>query len=274
MGKSGKRKSRNSGGTTPKPDNKKQAKMSDFVETSSYSKDPCEPQVDRSFTKEMDDEAIMATPIQKDTNACSPNTPPMEDIVFKSDEAAQTLLDLSGTLGDRMSSDSMSCEEIENDPSQNRKSKDRLIADIQQKLERLVSIQEDFGSLRQSLNELTAAVQFSDQQLQEVLTSVKLTQNENHILKNQVKVLTMQNKIIAKKIINTEDYSRRKNLTISGVVESRRENCFITVQDLICQIGLECVGIQRCHRIGPFRVGRVQNIIVQFTHYQDILAAT
>ena len=119
MGKSSKRKSRNSGCTTPKSDNKKQAKMSDFVETSSHSKAPCEPRVDKRFTKEMDEEAIMATPNEKDTNACSPKTPPMEDIVFKSQKAAKTLLDFSCTLGDRISSDSMSCEEIENDPSQN-----------------------------------------------------------------------------------------------------------------------------------------------------------
>ena len=86
-----------------------------------------------------------------------------------------------------------------------------------------------------------------------------------------MQALKNENKLLAMKIRDMENYSRRDNMEISGVPETKsdaiREVCKrIFTESLKITTGIELV---RCHRVGRVRDGFVRPILVRFRFHED-----
>ena len=84
-----------------------------------------------------------------------------------------------------------------------------------------------------------------------------------------MRTLTHQNALLHERIVEHEDYSRRENIVISGIKESRGENCFFLAQELFEHLGFEHVFIQRCHRVGVRRQRGDRDLLVRLLHFPD-----
>jgi hypothetical protein len=96
-------------------------------------------------------------------------------------------------------------------------------------------------------------------------------------MKNRVKKLESENKMLKRKMAENESYSRRWNLVIEGVPERRNENLFKWFRYYAeNELNLwNNISLERIHRVGPpqhwqgNRPPRPRSIIVRFTHFQD-----
>ena len=225
-----KRKSRNSDDKTPKPVQKKQDKMSSFFPPASKT-----------------------------------GTDNGEDIVNISMDEGPTFEEPSSSNVDIMN---LTQPQIPT-PAKAINPTPDIISDIQSKLECLLLIQKDVTSLKESIKDIVVSVQFTESRLMEAIDTIRHLNVENDSLQSSLKMISLQNKLLAQKINNMEDYSRRENILISGIHEERNENCFHIVNDILMHLSGENISIQRCHRVGMRKEGRIRDIIVRFHNVQD-----
>ena len=104
---------------------------------------------------------------------------------------------------------------------------------------------------------------------------IKLMKKDFASLKNikgDIDALRMQNNMLHKRVNELEDYSRRENITISGMPERRGENCFDICHDHLHQFfDMGMVEIVGTHRLGDPRDNK-RPIIMRFRHYEDKMA--
>ena len=146
-----------------------------------------------------------------------------------------------------------------------------IMSNIDRKLSTLKPMQDDITEMKQAFKDVTEALEFSEARLKEAYAAIMKAQKENIALKSEVETLNYQSQILLKKINDLEDYSRRENIIISGVRESRGENCFHIVKDILSNIEMENVVLQRCHRLGRPTRERTRDIIIRLLNYQDVI---
>lgn len=143
-------------------------------------------------------------------------------------------------------------------------------------------------SLGKSITELKEEFCIMDQEINGLKAEVKDMKQEQKIDKEKLKTLenTVQN--LQDKIVKNEQYSRRCNVRIFGVMEEKEEN----VKEVVCKLFKEKMGmtahdygyvatnIETAHRIdvrpGKARVNGARPIIVKFTNVDmklDIMKA-
>ena len=95
--------------------------------------------------------------------------------------------------------------------------------------------------------------------------------SENIQLKKEVKELRSENEKLKERVIANEIQSRRDNLILHGIPESRNENLFNKILEALASAGIPFTEreIVRCHRLGKFIKHRQRPVIVRFHHYHD-----
>ena len=126
---------------------------------------------------------------------------------------------------------------------------------------------QDLKDIKNVVSDLTKSIQFTEGQVDSLITTHHQVQSDNTQLKEQVKALHYQNSFLTDKVTQLDDYSRRENIKISGVTERYRENCWDTVYGILRTIDCDNVDIQRCHRVGIRESGKTRDIIVRFMYY-------
>ena len=239
--RTGKRKQRSSGDSTATAAmaQKKQSKISSFIQTD---KDNSSPNSVESDTDTMDD---ISNPVFNSPTISTGNP----DLSSFTETNEQYML--------KQKSDKLDSNES------------LIMQDIQQKLSCLGAMQKDMGDLKKYVEELIHTIQFSENQIKESATEIANLKNENKLLSEKVALHDAQTAIINQKIVDLEDYSRRENILISGVAEEKGENCLVIVQDIFNHLNGHNIEIQRCHRTGRYRAGEHRDIIVRLVFFQD-----
>lgn len=127
----------------------------------------------------------------------------------------------------------------------------------------------EIAQLRKEVTSLVESLKYSEKQLADTNVVVEQLKSENAQMREHVYILDQQNKILNDKMTDAENYSRKENILICGVQESRDENCFFIACDLFRQLGGTAINIQRCHRVGPRRNDQPRDIICRLLHYSD-----
>ena len=106
--------------------------------------------------------------------------------------------------------------------------------------------------------------------LREELQVTKAELKHTKDLENDINTLKLQNKQMHQKLLDLENYSRRENLIISGILENETEKDSKTVCSEFFKDKLKInkpIEIIRCHRIG--KPGGKRPLIVRFREYED-----
>ena len=191
-----------------------------------------------------------------------------EDINSNTSEKNNTPLneDISAPFADTDMADT-DMPDTEVTPSK-QKLKD-VIRDMHHKLDSLNGIWADITSIKNDVAQLIASVNYTEDQLSDACKKIEIIKKENTILKNEATTQSHQNSLMMERIVAMDDYSRRENIVITGINESRGENCMFMVQDLFQHMGFEHIFLQRCHRVGPRRQGNNRDMLVRLLHFPD-----
>jgi len=143
----------------------------------------------------------------------------------------------------------------------------------------LTDIHNKLCKLEGDIGDILKSLAFTEEKLEEKVKTIDKLEEENGMLKNELAVMRRQNNTLHSSIVKQEDYSRRENILISGIKETKDENCFDIVVDIFEQIGVGRVFIQNCHRVGPQKQpadpnspsNHCRNIVVRLLHYPDKL---
>lgn len=143
---------------------------------------------------------------------------------------------------------------------------------------------DQMNKLENKVSDLTASLEFTQNEVDELKAKLKDHDKERKDDKEKINKLTQQVessglkiKDLEEKVIYQEDYSRRKNLRISGLEEQRDETWEQTsaaVTSLLeSKLQLPGVVLERAHRVGPRRETKPRTIVARFTRYSDREAA-
>lgn len=131
---------------------------------------------------------------------------------------------------------------------------------------------EDEISVVETLEKLTASIEFLTETVKEVKEELKAVKNELSAmkqLKEEVNSLKHQNTMLAERITQLEDYSRRDNIVITGIKENRGENCRSVVAEFLHEcFEMTQVDIVRAHRLGPTTQPN-RKLIVKLKNHED-----
>ena len=144
-----------------------------------------------------------------------------------------------------------------------------LMSEILQKLSRLDNFHKEIMELKTVVQDLKDTIEYNEKQISGDDCKIKALQNQNEALRMQVSLLNHQNSQLHDRIVEQEDYSRRENLVISGIQESKGENCFIVAQRFFEHMGFDHIFIQRCHRVGVMRNQGPRDLLVRLLHFPD-----
>lgn len=140
-------------------------------------------------------------------------------------------------------------------------------------------------ALETTVSALTASLEFSQQEIDELKKDMKDNDKEKLAAKKTIESLTDQLESSKQIIRNMEerinyqdDYSRRHNIRISGMAESVTgetwEQTAVMVSSLLAdKLQLPDVQLERAHRVGQRREDRPRPIVARFTRYCDREAA-
>ena len=73
---------------------------------------------------------------------------------------------------------------------------------------------QDLKDIKNVVTDLTKSIQFTQGQVDSVITTHQQVQSDNTWLKEQVKALHYQNSFLMDKVIQLEDYSRQENIKL------------------------------------------------------------
>lgn len=144
---------------------------------------------------------------------------------------------------------------------------------------------ERIQSLESTVSSLTASLEFSQREIDELKNAMKDNDKEKSEYRKTIDTLThhteslqQQIKSIEERVNQQEDFSRRNNIRISGVAEPNSEETFeqtaVMVSSLLAdKLELPGVGLERAHRVGQRRDGRPRPIVARFSRYCDREAA-
>lgn len=133
----------------------------------------------------------------------------------------------------------------------------------------------DFKQLfKESVSELVRDEAFISQIADVVVKTVSATLTDT--LKNfeeKTAKLEMENKTLSRKIDYLEQYSRRTNIRMFGIVEEKAENVEEKVVKIfkdIMKVNIDSCNIDRCHRIGQQKKnGAIRGIMIKFNNYKS-----
>lgn len=139
-------------------------------------------------------------------------------------------------------------------------------------------------NLQSKVTDLTTSLEFSQREIDDLKAHAKEQDKERMEDRANIEKLTKlvessNNKIkeLEEKVIYQEDYSRRKNLRISGLEEQGNETWEQTsaaVSSLLeTKLQLPGVALERAHRVGPRRDSKPRTVVARFTRYSDRDAA-
>ncbi|KAK3892381.1 hypothetical protein Pcinc_003751 [Petrolisthes cinctipes] len=141
------------------------------------------------------------------------------------------------------------------------------------------NLTERIHKLEATVSDLTASLEFSQNEIDALKTTIKTHEAERvasrgtidklsqHIDSTQLKIKDMEDRINYQ-----EDYSRRNNIRISGVEEQSSEQTWEQSAAVVSSLlkdkmqlpGLE---LERAHRIGQHRDGRPRPIVARFSRF-------
>ena len=146
---------------------------------------------------------------------------------------------------------------------------------ILSKLEKLDVIEVDIKDMKSTIDDFKSSLDFTQTQLSEACEEILQLKHEVEsikIVEGEVRALRLKVAELEQKSLAQDMYSRRENIIIDGLKESKDENCFDVAQALFKTLGLGPYQLQRCHRLG--RPGnrtdaRPRPLIVRFAFHPD-----
>lgn len=133
------------------------------------------------------------------------------------------------------------------------------------------------NKLENIVSDLKASLEFSQHEVDGLKSKTKELEKERKEDKTVIEKLVLKVKDLEDKVTYQEDYSRRKNLRITGLEEQSSETWEQTtaaVTSLLeSKLQLPGVILERAHRIGPLRDSKPRTVVARFTRYSDRDAA-
>lgn len=137
--------------------------------------------------------------------------------------------------------------------------------------------------MERKLQEVRKEASLNDEKLrkeiEELKKSLSFTDNNNQEIKTHVKVLEQNQNdscfFFEEKLSEAEDRSRRNNIRFDNIDEedgTEDESWAESegkVMEVLEQIGVSGVNIERAHRIGKKRIGKKRTIIARFLNYKE-----
>ena len=123
---------------------------------------------------------------------------------------------------------------------------------IQGEVSKIGQIQEDVSDLKANLIEYRTSLEFCHQQLSDAVEEIDVLREKVSQIdrfKSEIDELKSKNLRLENKILYMEAYSRRENLIFEGVAPKRNENCMQEVLQILSNLGLKDIRLQRCHRL-------------------------
>lgn len=133
---------------------------------------------------------------------------------------------------------------------------------------------EELSSFKTEMNDLSTSVQYVSDKLdtsnvlmEEIKIKFAELQKENQLLKLKNEVLSKDVVELRERMRNMEQYSRVKNIEISGLPVTKSEDINDLVTDVGTALGIEVkrMDIAAAHRVPSFKADREPSVIVQFT---------
>lgn len=136
---------------------------------------------------------------------------------------------------------------------------------------------EHINKLENKVSDLTTSLEFTQSEVDNLKTNARELNKERKEDKTTIEKLVQKVKELEEKVIYQEDYSRRKNIRISGLEEQSNETweqTSATVTSLLeTKLQLPGVVLERAHRVGPPRDDKPSTVVARFTRYGDRDAA-
>lgn len=124
------------------------------------------------------------------------------------------------------------------------------------------------------ISELTKSLEFSQAEIVDLKNQVKVIEKSDN--EKQVEIVVLKSAVseLQQRINYQEDYSRRKNLRITGIQERQGgetwEQTTETVSNLLDEkLQLPTMKLERAHRVGPFNSSRPRTIVARFENFGD-----
>lgn len=133
---------------------------------------------------------------------------------------------------------------------------------------------EELKSTRTEINDLTGAMQFMSNKMDESTKLMKdikdelaAVKKENEHLRNMNVTLNTEVTSLKDRVRTLEQYSRKNNVEVSGIPETPREDVIGLVKDVGKALGVEIQesDISTAHRVPSYRKDRPSPLIVQFS---------
>lgn len=131
----------------------------------------------------------------------------------------------------------------------------------------------EIKTVKSEVSELSSAVQFMSDKLDQTNQLMETFKTELATLKNENKELRGKNDHLSNEVVllkdrlrGLEQYSRRNNLEISGIPPTANESVSDIVRDVGTALGVDVQDTQiaAAHRVPTFNKGRSPSLIVQF----------
>lgn len=127
------------------------------------------------------------------------------------------------------------------------------------------------AELRNSVQFLSDAVDKSNTLMADVMKELKKIQEENVKLRKENAELRGTVNHLEVRVRNLEQHSRKQNIEINGLPETRNEDVNLILNDVAKAIGVEMKAekVVAAHRVPSFNKKRISPIIVRFSTYEE-----
>ena len=129
------------------------------------------------------------------------------------------------------------------------------------------------SKLEQKVDDLQSSLEFKEAELSEQINEIKTKEKEKS--ENIEEIHKKETQELKEKLRDMEDWSRRNNLRIDGIVEDYDETWEVTekkVQSMfINNLNLDDIKIERPHRMGRGQDGKIRTVIIKLLSYKDKL---
>lgn len=128
-----------------------------------------------------------------------------------------------------------------------------------------------------TITELVRSLEFSQAELKDLQSELRVLRNSDCEQKAEIDMLKLKVGELEKRANYQEDYNRRNNLRITGVLEKPNETweeTAVSVAKLFEEkLQLPSVRLERAHRTGPATPSRPRTIVARFERFGDREAA-
>lgn len=140
----------------------------------------------------------------------------------------------------------------------------KMIDEFRQDMKR--EFREFSRDIRKELVEVKASLDFFNTQFEELKAAVSSMQKENTTLKEECAILKKEVKECQTRLIESEQYSRNKNLEIKGLKAEADENLMQVLNRLGERVGepIDSNDVEVIHRVPQRKNDTDKNVIVQF----------